>query len=81
MDRINIDLIQEPQIPSVVKVINEAYLFEATFKKDPTRITETGFREMVASRSGRHYVATIAADHPFFTDISNIPADGIIGHI
>ena len=81
MDQVLIDLIKESDIPSVVTLINDSYRYEATFKKDPTRIQEPALREMINSRTGRHYIASIPSNHPFYEEIPSLPADGIIGHI
>lgn len=81
MDLCNIAPLEESQIPSVVKVINDAYLLEATFKKDPTRITEDSFRELVLSGSGAHFVASITPESPLYLNFPSLPADGILGHI
>lgn len=68
-------------IPSIVKLVNDAYLFEATFKKDPTRITVDELQKMKDSGSGRHFVLTIPSDHTYYTTYQSLPSDGIIGHI
>lgn len=81
MDQVFIDLIKESDIPSVVTLINDSYRYEATFKKDPTRIREPAFREMINSGTGRHYVASISPSHPFYEEFPSLPVDGIIGHI
>jgi len=81
MDLIHIGHLEEPQIPGVVKVINEAYAVEATFKKDPTRISEAAFRELVNSGSGRHYIATADPESPLHRDLPSLSKDNILGHI
>jgi hypothetical protein len=81
MDFIRIAPIEESQISAVVSVINEAYFLEATFKKDPTRIREAEFRELVASGTGQHYVASLDPNHPTSAEYSSKLKEGIVGHI
>lgn len=81
MDGVNVVLLEDSMIPSIVKLVNDAYLFEATFKKDPTRITNDELQKMKDSGSGRHFVLTIPSDHAYYTTYPTLPSDGIIGHI
>lgn len=81
MEHVKVSLLEDYMIPGLVKVINDAYLFEATFKKDPTRINSAELQKLKDSGPGRCYALILSPEHPYLSELPSLPSDGVVGHI